>query len=126
MGECGCCEFNAMVKIETAAGWLILGVYPSCDDCATPVGLEIAEPGDWYPAEEVDDLPVLQLHEGIACHAILDPAKLAAQLAEEGYDVDERSVRRAVRGAVFDTQREDAFASFRQPVPEGPEDPTPE
>ena len=40
MGECGCAIDTDVARIKCGQGWLILGLYPGCEECCHTVEME--------------------------------------------------------------------------------------
>jgi hypothetical protein len=60
MGQCGCGDGSGHYKLRTADGWFVLNLYPGCQGCDTPAGVQVL----YYPDSStmltnIEDLPDL-------------------------------------------------------------------
>lgn len=90
MGACGCADGGPDFKLAGPEGkWIGVTIYPGCDDCETPVGVEFDQLG-WMPQEVIDSTPEVTFNkEGWAGIKILDAERLKEKLKEQGVDLYE-------------------------------------
>lgn len=41
MGQCGCADGFGDYKMRGEKGWYVIQLYPGCNDCDTPLGIEL-------------------------------------------------------------------------------------
>lgn len=94
MCECGCIGIDYQGKIIDKNGdaWL-LGVYPSCENCSAPVGIQIWKvvKGSFHQWE-VDRIPEIELwDDGSAFIEILDSREVRKQMEKAILDYEPSS-----------------------------------
>lgn len=122
MGECGCTQFNAILKFKGPRGvTYVLDIYPSCSYCDAPLGIILyafdkEACRDWA----VDEVPEIDIDrdEG-TCIPILHPEDMKKLMAktfagdEEMIDVCQDGVDDCFKDAVFEGIRK-TVAMFSQ------------
>jgi hypothetical protein len=116
MGECGCGNFDATFRLPGPDKLTyVIQIYPSCNDCSTPVGLIVhrmtSEDLQLWDAEHLPELFFDKQWDDSAAIPIIHPEKLLGVLQELAggdaageYEIDgflQDHVPEAVREAVF-------------------------
>lgn len=114
MGECGCSSGSWEHKIIDHEGWAwLFRVYPSCQDCSSPVGFDFfrVHPKDWH-IWDVEHVPEIKTHEnGTFFIPIIDPA-IVRKLMEKsmiGYEPEDGPMDQVDA----ETLSEEAFPDLR-------------